>query len=54
MILLLAGVVLFAVFMGALSFVTAPVALAMAALISGWLLVYGVRTLLSRKEARRG
>jgi hypothetical protein len=53
-ILLLAGIVLFASFLGALSYVTAPVALALTAVISGWLLLFGVRTLLARKEARRG
>ncbi|HEU5427263.1 MAG TPA: hypothetical protein VFU74_10330 [Actinocrinis sp.] len=61
MILLMAGITLFALIMGALSLVTAPVALAFAALIGGWLLLFAARTALSngsfnffRKGVRRG
>ena len=61
MILLMAGITLFALIMGALSLVTAPVALALAALIGGWLLLFAARTALSnssfnffRKGVRRG
>lgn len=58
MILLLAAVSVFALVMGTLSLVTAPVALALTALIGGWLLLFAARTALStgwhRKGARRG
>ena len=54
MILLMAGLALFAVFMGALTFVTGPVALAVAAVIAGWLLVFAARTAVSRKRVHRG
>ena len=59
MILLMAGLAVFALIMGALSLVTAPVALALTALICGWLLLFAARTALShngffRKGARRG
>jgi uncharacterized membrane protein len=61
MILLMAGLTVFALIMGALSLVTAPVALALTALIGGWLLLFAARTALSnsglnffRKGVRRG
>lgn len=61
MILLLAAVSVFALVMGTLSLVTAPVALALTALIGGWLLLFAARTALSngsfnffRKGVRRG
>lgn len=61
MILLMAGITLFALIMGALSLVTGPVALALTALIGGWLLLFAARTALSnnsfnffRKGVRRG
>jgi hypothetical protein len=54
MILLMAGLALYALFMGALSFVTGPVALAMAGLIAGWLVLFAARTAASRKWVRRG
>ena len=54
MILLMAGLALFAVFMGALTFVTGPVALAAAALIAGWLIIFAARTVVSRRAVRRG
>ena len=54
MILLMAGLALFAVFMGARAFVTGPVALAAAALIAGWLVVFAARTAVSRRAVRRG
>ena len=59
MILVLAGLAVFALIMGALSLVTAPVALTLTALIGGWLLLFAARTALSnsnffRKGARRG
>jgi hypothetical protein len=59
MILLMAGLTVFALIMGALSLVTAPVALALTALIGGWLLLFAARTVLSnssffRKGVRRG
>ena len=61
MILLMAGIALFALIMGALSLVTGPVALALTALIGGWLLLFAARTALShssfnffRKGVRRG
>ena len=53
-ILLLAGIILFASFLGALTYMTAPVALALAVFIAGWLFLFGMRTLLARKETRRG
>lgn len=59
MILLMAGLTVFALIMGALSLVSGPVALALAALIGGWLLLFAARTALSntslfRKGVRRG
>ncbi len=59
MILLMARLTVFALIMGALSLVTAPVALALTALIGGWLLLFAARTVLSnssffRKGVRRG
>jgi hypothetical protein len=54
MILLMAGLALFAVFMGALTFVTGPVALAVSALIAGWLVIFAARTAVARKGVRRG
>ncbi len=59
MFLLLAGLTVFALIMGALSLVTAPVALALTALIGGWLLLFAARTVLSNhglfhKGVRRG
>lgn len=59
MIFLLAGLAVFALIMGALSLVTGPVALALAALIGGWLLLFAARTALSHagffhKGVRRG
>ena len=59
MILLMAGLVLFALVTGALSLLTGPVALAMAGLIAGWLLLFAARSavsrgVLGRKGVRRG
>jgi len=59
MILLMAGLTVFALIMGALSLVSGPVALALTALIGGWLLLFAARTALSntglfRKGVRRG
>lgn len=54
MILLMAGLALFAVFMGALTFVTGPVALTVAALIAGWLIIFAARTAFSRRAVLRG
>jgi uncharacterized membrane protein len=59
MILLMAGLTVFALIMGALSLVSTHVALALTALIGGWLLLFAARTALShtdffRKGVRRG
>lgn len=59
MILLMAGLTVFALIMGVLSLVTAPVALTLTAFIGGWLLLFAARTALFsgghlRKGARRG
>jgi hypothetical protein len=53
-ILLMAGLALFAALMGALTFVTGPVALAMASLIAGWLLIFAARTVHARRGAHCG
>ncbi|HZU54551.1 MAG TPA: hypothetical protein VFA06_01655 [Actinocrinis sp.] len=55
----MAGLTVFALIMGALSLVSGPVALALTALIGGWLLLFAARTALSntslfRKGVRRG
>jgi hypothetical protein len=56
MIALMIAMVLLAVFVGALAFVTSPVGLTLAAVIAAWLLIYAGRGLLARRgqAARRG
>ena len=56
MIVLMIAMVLLAVFVGALAFVTSPVGLTLAAVIAGWLLIYAGRSLIARRqqEVHRG
>ncbi|MBR7831332.1 hypothetical protein KDK95_33820 [Actinospica sp. MGRD01-02] len=58
MIALMIAMVLLAVFVGALAFVTSPVGLVLAAVIGAWLLIYAGRSLAARRgdgeAARRG
>jgi hypothetical protein len=56
MIALMIAMVLLAVFVGALAFVTSPVGLTLAAVIAAWLLIYAGRSLMARRgeAARRG
>lgn len=60
MIALMIAMVLLAVFVGALAFVTSPVGLVLAAVIGAWLLIYAGRSLAARhnnssgEAARRG
>jgi hypothetical protein len=54
MILLMTGLVVFALFTGALSFVTGKVALVAAAAIAAWLLLFAARSLHARRAVRRG
>ncbi|HTJ69106.1 MAG TPA: hypothetical protein VL551_16340 [Actinospica sp.] len=57
MVVLMIALMLLAVFVGALAFVTSPVGLTLAAVIAAWLLIYGGRMLLARRSgeaARRG
>jgi uncharacterized membrane protein len=57
MVALMFAMVLLAVFVGALAFVTSPVGLTLAAVIAAWLLIYAGRSLLARRSgeaARRG
>ncbi|HWG28697.1 hypothetical protein [Actinospica sp.] len=57
MVALMIAMVLLAVFVGALAFVTSPVGLTLAAVIAAWLLIYAGRSLLARRgeeAARRG
>ena len=57
MIVFMVAMLLLAVFVGALAFVSSPVGLTVAAVIGAWLLIYAGRSLLARgrhQEARRG
>ena len=58
MVALMIAMVLLAVFVGALAFVTSPVGLTLAAVIAAWLLIYAGRSLLARRSGgqavRRG
>jgi heme O synthase-like polyprenyltransferase len=57
MIVFMVAMLLLAVFVGAVAFVSSPVGLVLAAVIAAWLLIYSVRSLLARsrhQEARRG
>lgn len=54
MIVLMLAMVLLALFVGSLAFVTGPVGLALAAAVALWLLVYIGRSLLSRNAAHHG
>jgi hypothetical protein len=58
MIVFMVAMLLLAVFVGAVAFVSSPVGLAVAAVIAAWLLIYAGRSLLARsnrhQEARRG
>jgi hypothetical protein len=54
MIVFMLAMVLLALFVGSLAFVTGPVGLLLASLVALWLLVYVGRSLLSRKPAHRG
>ena len=57
MIVFMVAMLLLAVFVGAVAFVSSPVGLVLAAVIAGWLLIYAGRGLLARgrhQEAHRG
>jgi heme O synthase-like polyprenyltransferase len=57
MIVFMVAMLLLAVFVGAVAFVSSPVGLALAAVIAVWLLIYAGRSLLARsrhQEMRRG
>ncbi|HET9172326.1 MAG TPA: hypothetical protein VFN97_23065 [Actinospica sp.] len=57
MVALMIAMVLLAVFVGALAFVTSPVGLTLAVVIAAWLLIYAGRSLMARRggeAARRG
>ena len=57
MIVFMVAMLLLAVFVGAVAFVSSPVGLVLAAVIAAWLLIYAGRGLLARnrqQEARRG
>ena len=58
MIVFMIAMLLLAVFVGAVAFVTSPVGLTLAAVIAVWLLIYAGRSLLARsryhQEAPRG
>ena len=56
MIVFMVAMLLLAVFVGAIAFVTTPVGFALAAVIAAWLLIYAGRSLLARRqqEVRRG
>jgi hypothetical protein len=57
MIVFMVAMLLLAVFVGAVAFVSSPVGLAIAAVIVAWLLIYAGRSLLARsrhQEVRRG
>jgi hypothetical protein len=51
MIVFMLAMALLALFVGAMAFVTGPVGLVLAAVITAWLLVYAGRGLISRKGA---
>ena len=48
MIVFMVAMLLLAVFVGAVAFVSSPVGLALAAVIAAWLLLYAGRSLLAR------
>lgn len=50
MVALMIAMVLLAVLVGALAFVTSPVGLTLAAVIAAWLLIYAGRSLLARRN----
>jgi len=56
MIVFMIAMLLLAIFVGALAFVTSPVGLVLAAVIGTWLVIYAGRSLLARRqqEVRRG
>ena len=57
MIVFMVAMLLLAVFVGAVAFVSSPVGLTLAAVIVAWLIIYAGRSLLARnrhQEARRG
>lgn len=57
MIVFMVAMLLLAVFVGAVAFVSSPVGLTVAAVIAAWLLIYAGRSLLARskhQEAHRG
>ena len=57
MLVFMIAMVLLAVFVGALAFVTSPVGLTLATVIAAWLLIYAARGLMARRggeAARRG
>lgn len=56
MVVFMFAMVLLAVFVGALAFVTSPVGLVLASVIGAWLLIYAGRSLLARRgeAAHRG
>lgn len=54
MIVFMLTMVLLALFVGSLAFVTGPAGLTLAAAVALWLLVYVGRSLLGRKAAHRG
>ena len=59
MIVFMVAMLLLAVFVGAVAFVSSPVGLVLAAVIAAWLLIYAGRGLLARssnrhQEAHRG
>ena len=53
MIILFAAVAAFALLMGTVSFVTTPVALAVAAVVGTWLVLFAARERISRRLAGR-
>jgi uncharacterized membrane protein len=57
MIVFMVAMLLLAMFVGAVAFVSSPIGLTLAAVIATWLLIYAGRSLLARskhQEARRG
>ena len=56
MIVFMIAMVLLAVFVGALAFVTSPVGLTLATVIAAWLLIYAGRSIVARRAeaTRRG
>ena len=54
MIVFMLAMALLALFVGAMAFVTGPVGLVLAAVITAWLLGYAGRSLLARKADHHG